>query len=173
MRLFRLHHQSFTHSIAGLRRLWGCDRSCLSYHKFGCCSNCSFTVILRIETRQSIIQAEIDSSVGNYSEDGNSEAVIKTEESFGSSGSLDEAISEAAKVSSAAGSDVCCQSSPSLAQRLHEAQYCCACQSTWRHVGHKELEKLLVLVYLREHTLDRIFDGEIQCLTGKLSQNGS
>jgi hypothetical protein len=168
--LLRLHLETTSDSVEGVRGVSGGNGGELGAGEFGCGteeSNLGFLV--RIVTRKSIKETKVDSTVRNNTDDGNSNTVVKTSNTRRLDG-LGETVHQTVKLLLSR-TDIGSKTSTGIIERVNDHEGSSSGKTSRSHVDGEELEEFSVLVGLGEHGLDGVLEGKVEGLGREITDN--
>ncbi len=121
-----------------------------------------------VQALDGVVQAELDTTVGDDTSDGDTEAVVEGQDALGAVGRLLEAVPETFE-GLLAGSDIGGKTGTSVVERVHEGKGEGTSSTTRSHVDGKEGPELSLGVLLGEESLDSILGGQVDGLGGEVA----
>jgi len=167
-RLIGLHLQAATDGIEGVCHETGHDDGELSAGPLGGNANEGHLLVEGVETLEGVVQAELDTAVGDDTGDGDAETVVQGKDALGTLGGLHEAVTETVE-RTLAGTDIGGEASTGVVQGVNEAQGASTGQTARRQVAAEELPELGLRVVLGEHSLDGVLEGKVARLGGEVT----
>jgi len=166
----RLHHQSSSNGIEGIREDTGEGGNNLGNEEL---EEDGGLGVRQEGSLGSIVTTEVASSVGYDTEDGDTESLIKTLNTISSS-DLVETINETVELSiTGSSSDISSKSSSGEIEGIDEHQRSGTSSTTGGEVTHEELPEFSLGVIGAEDLLVGILEGEVQGLSGEVSDDVS
>lgn len=162
------HHESSSHGIEWVR-----GNTCTNGNNL-CESpeseDVSFLVISPKHDLTGIEHTEVGGSVGDDTNDGDTETSVKTLNTVLSSALL-EAVNETIELSLSTGTDISSKSGSCEIKRVDETKGSSTCSTTGGHVGHEELSWVLLWVLWWEKSFEEIFACEVQSLSWEITDD--
>lgn len=168
--LFGLHLQTTSDSVKGVRSVSGGNGGELGTGELGGgTEDGSLGLLVRIVSRKSIEETEVDSTVRDNTDDRNSNTVVKTSNTRGLDG-LGKTVDEAVKLLLSR-TDIGSKTSTGIIERVNDHKGSSSGKTSRSHVDGEELQELSVLVGLGEHGLDGVLEGEVEGLGGEITDD--
>lgn len=170
LRLFRLHLKTTTDGIEGVRGISGSNGGRLGAGKLrGCTEQTIFILLVGVESRESIEQTKVNSTVGNDPDNGNSNTVVKTSDTRALN-RLGETVDETVELLLSS-TDIRGKTGTGVIQGVYDHEGTSTGKTSGSHVDGKERKEILVLVDLGEHGLNGILEGEVEGLGREVTNN--
>lgn len=167
----RLHHESSSDGIEGVRDDTRDGRHSLSDEELE--EEASARVFADEQVLGGIVETEVSTSVHDDTLDGDTETLV---EGHGTTllGDLAQAVTETVELSLAIGTtDISSQSSSGKIEGVDDEQRTGTGKTTRSDVDTESLEELLLDVGLGEQLLDVVLEGEVESLSGEVSDDVS
>ncbi len=168
--LLGLHLQTTTNGVKRIRSIPSGDGGSLGNSELGGNTHDSVVGLERIHLTERVVHSEVNSSVGDDTDNGDTEAVVETQNSLGTTGSLDKAVRQTVEVTLSV-SDIRGQTGTGIIERVHNDQASSSGSSTRGHLNKEKLPKLSLGVVSREHLLEGILEGKVEGLGGDVTDN--
>ena len=169
-RLLGLHLQATTNGIEGVRGVTGADGSNLGNGEGGQNTEESAVISPGVDSEERIVHAEVDSTVRNDTGNGDTEAIVETEEARRSPSSLHKTIPKAVE-RFLAGTHIRGESSTGIVQRVDDAEGASTGEASRCHVHKEEHTEVGLRAVLREESLDGVLEGKVEGLGGEITNN--
>jgi len=167
----RLHHESSSDGIEGIREQAREGGDELGNDEF--VEDAGVLVITEQDSLQGIVTTEVASSVGDDTEDGDTETLVETLVTI-SFVDLGEAINKTSELSFSIGlTDISSKSSSGKIQGVDEHQRSSTSSTTGGEVTNEELPEFSLGVVGAENLLVGILESEVQGLSGEVSDDVS
>mmetsp|Transcript_6293 Transcript_6293/g.13690 ORF Transcript_6293/g.13690 Transcript_6293/m.13690 type:complete len:330 (-) Transcript_6293:364-1353(-) len=161
--LLGLHLKTTTHGIEWVGCVSSQDGRSLRTSEFGTGTDEVVGVLLvGVKTREGVEETEIDSTVRNDSNNRHSNTIVQTTNTTGGH-SLLQAVKKSIELT-LSGSNIRCKTRTGVIEGVDDTEGSGSSKSTRSHVDSEEFGELSVLVCLREHSLNTILEGEVECL---------
>mmetsp|Transcript_32063 Transcript_32063/g.53650 ORF Transcript_32063/g.53650 Transcript_32063/m.53650 type:complete len:297 (-) Transcript_32063:270-1160(-) len=161
--LLRLHLKTTTDSVEWVGGISGSNGGSLGAGEFGCGTEESiFVLLVRVVTREGIEETEVDTTVRDDTNDGNTDTVVKARDT-GALDGLYKTVNKTVELLLSC-TDVGSKTGTSVIQRVHDHEGTSSRQTSRGHVNHEEFPEFSVLVSLGEHELDGILEGKVEGL---------
>jgi hypothetical protein len=168
--LLRLHLKTTTNGIEGVRGVTGTDSRELGATELGGgTKDTIFRLLVRIVSGEGIEETEVDSTVRNDSDNGNSNTVVKTSNSGRGNGLL-QAVNKTVELF-LTGTNIRGKTGTSVIERVNDHERTGTGKTTGGHVDGEEFSELGILVGLGEHCFDGILEGEVESLGGEVTDD--
>ena len=165
--LLGLHLQTTTDGVEGVRGVSGRDGGHLGADELGSgTEETVLTLLVRVVSRQSVKESEVDSTVGDDSGDGNSDSVVKSSDTRSPDG-LDNAVNKTVELGLSA-TDIGGKTGTGVVERVDNHERSGSGETSGGHVDQEELSELGLLVGLGEHGLDGVLEGKVEGLGGEI-----
>jgi hypothetical protein len=168
--LLRLHLETTTDGVEGVRSISGGDGGDLGDEESGSESLESEVVFVGVLLSERVEETKVDSTVGDDTSDGNSESVVETEDSAGSTGCLGETVSKTVEVSLSR-TDVRSKTSTGIVERVDNAERSSSGKTSSSHLDEEEHSELGLGVVAREEGLDGVLEGKVEGLGGEITDD--
>jgi hypothetical protein len=168
--LLRLHLETTTDGVEGIRSISSSNGGNLGDEESRSESLESEVVFVGVLLFERVEETKVDSTVGDDTSDGNSESVVETEESTGSTSCLLEAVSKTAEVSLSR-TDVRSKTSTSVVQRIDDAERSSSSKTSSGHLDEEKRSELSLGVITREQSFDRVLEGKVEGLGREITDN--
>jgi len=166
----RLHHESSSDGIKGIRSQTGDTSDELGNEELNSDGGLAF---LEEDSLSGIVTTEVTGSVGDNSEDRDTESLVETLNTIGGL-DLGQAINETSELSVRSTlTDISSKSSSGEIQRIDEHQRSGTSSTTGSQVTHEELPEISLGVEGAEDLLVGVLEGEVKSLSGEISDDVS
>ena len=161
--LLGLHLKAPTDGVEGVGSVSGGDGGGLGAEELGEGTHDTVVALLvRVVSGEGVEESEVDSTVRDDTDDGDSDSVVEGSDSSGGHGLL-EAVGKAAELL-LSGSDIGSETGTGVIEGVDDHEGSGSGKSSTGDVGHEELQELSVLVSLGELGLDGVLEGEVEGL---------
>eukprot|EP00128_Syssomonas_multiformis_P017712 Colp12_sorted_trinity150504_noHs@22377 len=168
--LLGLHLETTTDGVEGVRGVTGGDGDNLGNGELGGNTNDTVVLLEGVLLTEGVIETEVHTTVGDDTDDGDTETVVETKNTLGATGSLHQAVSETVEVTLAS-ADIGSKTSTGVVERVDNAEGTSTSKTTRGHVDEEELAELLLGVNLGEQLLDAVLEGEVEGLGGEVTDD--
>jgi hypothetical protein len=168
--LLRLHLQTTTDSVHGVRSVSSRDRRELGTSELG--GSTDETILLklvRVVSRKSIEESEVDSTVRDDSGNGNSNTIVKSTNTRRLDG-LGKTVDKTVELL-LSGTDIGSKTGTGVIKRVDNQKGSGSGKTSRGHVDQEELSEFGVLVGRGESGLDGILEGEVEGLGGEITDD--
>mmetsp|Transcript_11052 Transcript_11052/g.35012 ORF Transcript_11052/g.35012 Transcript_11052/m.35012 type:complete len:338 (-) Transcript_11052:18-1031(-) len=167
-RLLRLHLKASANSIKGVSRT-GADRDGrLGCAKGGQGTNDALVVLVGVDAGNGVEGAKLQAAIADNADDRDAKARVEGQETSRARRRLGHAVSQAGE-RLLAGAHVGCQASSRVVKGIHNAKAASGRHPARDKVCTEELAKFRLGIVLREHLLEGILEGEVECLRGEVA----
>ena len=168
--LFRLHLKTTTDGVEGVGSVSGGNGGNLGADKLGGgTQETIFVLLVRVVSREGIEETEVDSTVGDDTDNGDSDTVVESGRTSRLD-SLGQTVQQTVELLLSS-TDIRSKTSTGVVERVNNHQRSGTSQTTRGHVDHEEFGEFSVLVGLREHGLDGILKGKVESLGGEITDD--
>jgi hypothetical protein len=126
-------------------------------------------LLVRIVSRESIEETEVDSTVRNDTGDGNTDSIVKTSNTRGLDG-LGQTVDKTVELLLSS-SNIRSETSTGVIEGVDNQKGSSSGKTSSSHIDGEKLEEFSVLVGLRENFLDGILEGKVKGLGGEITDD--
>jgi len=167
--LLGLHLEAATNGIEGVSGGGGAQHSGLGGGEGGQHTHDAKIIFVRVQANDGIEGAELDTTVGNNTHDGDTETVVEGQETALGDG-LSEAIAEAFEIT-LAGTDIGSEAGTGVIQGVDDGEGRGTGGTAGREIRAEELPELCLGIVSGEQLLDLILEGKIEGLGWEITDN--
>jgi len=168
--LFRLHLKATTDGVEGVRGVSGHDGGKLGASELGSSTEeIVFGLLVRVVSRKGVEETEVDTTVRDDTNNGDTDTIVKTSDS-GALDGLGKTVHKSTELLLST-SDIGRQSSTGVVKGVDDHERSGSSQTSRGHVDGEELEEFCVLVSPGEHGLDGILEGKVEGLGGEVTDD--
>jgi len=167
-RLFRLHLETATNGVEGIGDEARHDDGKLGTKPLGCETDGGDLLVPRVQALDRVVQTKLHTTVRDDTSNGNSEAVVEGENTLGTLGSLDKAVSKTSERLLAT-ADVRGQTGTRIVEGIDKHEGETASETARKKIHGKKRPEIGLWAVAREEVLDGVLGGQVQGLGGEIS----